>query len=182
MNTGLMERKSLVETVLYILNKTGGVDIYHVLKILYFAEQKHLATWGGRMTGCNYVAYKYGPVAEDLYNALRENHKSDPELRNLISEAVCYGGEDASSVIFAKREADTDYISLAARECLDASISENSQLTFSQLKNKSHDAAWEHAYSSGGVIDPVSMAKAGNADEAMLEYIAEQCIVDQILA
>lgn len=182
MNTGLMERKSLVETVLYILNKTGGVDIYHVLKILYFAEQKHLATWGGRMTGCNYVAYKYGPVAEELYNALRKNHKSDPELRNLISEAVCYGGEDASSVIFAKREADTDYISLAARECLDASISENSQLTFSQLKSKSHDAAWEHAYSSGGVIDPVSMAKAGNADEAMLEYIAEQCIVDQILA
>ena len=40
------EERMLVEMVLYILNKTGGTDFYHVFKILYFAEVKHLAKWG----------------------------------------------------------------------------------------------------------------------------------------
>lgn len=31
--------RKLKELVLYILDKTGGVDIYHMFKILYFEEQ-----------------------------------------------------------------------------------------------------------------------------------------------
>ena len=43
------EQKSLIEIVLYILNKTGGIDFYHLFKIIYFAEMKHLAKWGIRL-------------------------------------------------------------------------------------------------------------------------------------
>ncbi len=37
------DSKKLTELVLYILCKTGGIDFYHVFKILYFAEMSHLA-------------------------------------------------------------------------------------------------------------------------------------------
>ena len=40
------DRKKLSELVLFIIDKTGGVDFYHAFKILYFAEMKHLAKWG----------------------------------------------------------------------------------------------------------------------------------------
>ena len=31
------EQRKIVEVVLYILNKIGGTDIYHLFKIIYFA-------------------------------------------------------------------------------------------------------------------------------------------------
>ena len=43
------EQQKIVEVVLYILNKTGGIDFYHLFKILYFAERDHLAKWGDKI-------------------------------------------------------------------------------------------------------------------------------------
>ena len=42
----LFEQKTLIEVVLYVLQKTQGVDYYHLFKILYFADRKHIAEWG----------------------------------------------------------------------------------------------------------------------------------------
>lgn len=43
------DSKKLTELILYILEKTGGVDFYHAFKILYFAEMKHLSKWGSAL-------------------------------------------------------------------------------------------------------------------------------------
>ena len=40
------EDQRIKEVLLYILNKTGVVDYYHLMKILYLAERQHLAKWG----------------------------------------------------------------------------------------------------------------------------------------
>ena len=37
------DKQKLTEVVLYILNKTKGLDYYHVFKIIYFANIAHLA-------------------------------------------------------------------------------------------------------------------------------------------
>ena len=37
------DKERLVEIVLYVLNKTGELDYYTLLKTIYFAELKHLA-------------------------------------------------------------------------------------------------------------------------------------------
>ena len=44
------DKERLVEIVLYVLNKTGELDYYTLLKTIYFAELKHLAKWGQRIT------------------------------------------------------------------------------------------------------------------------------------
>ncbi len=177
------DKKCLIEVMLYILNKTKGTDIYHVLKILYFAEQKHLVKWGSRITADDFRAYDYGPVADQLYHAIKNSHLLDKELPEMLQQVARFAGDDAPNVLLAKREADLDFLSKSGMECLDESIRENVGLTFDQLKQKSHDAAWQEAYQGkGDLMSNIAIAKAAGADEAMLQYIADQLEIDKALA
>lgn len=50
------DKQKLTEIVLYILNKTKGLDYYHVFKVIYFANIAHLARYGFRMTTDEFCA------------------------------------------------------------------------------------------------------------------------------
>ena len=85
---------------------------------------------------------------------------------------------------WSKRPANLKFLSKSEIEALDRSIDDNKSLTFGQLLKKSHDEAWEEANkcSNGvNVISPVSMAKVLNADDAMLEYIEDQLLIESAL-
>lgn len=176
-----------MEMVLYILNKTKGTDIYHIFKILYFAEQKHLMEWGTKMVPDDFRAYEYGPVPDHLYKALHNNHKYGRELPEMLLGVVRFAGEDAPNVLLPNREPDMDWLSRADVECLDASIEANANLSFNQLLVKSHDEAWQEAWKRAylgkdDTIYPVAMAKAAGAPDGLLEYIEEEMEVDRLLA
>lgn len=180
------KKQELIEMVLYILHKTGGTDIYHVLKILYFAEQKHLLEWGTKMVPDDFHAYQYGPVPDKLYKAIHNNVKYGCELPKLFAEAVRFAGDDAPNVLLANREPDMDWLSKADVECLDASIEENIGLSFNQLLKKSHDNAWLEAWEraqagNDDMMDIVSIARVAGANESLLEYIKEQMEIELVL-
>lgn len=178
------DRKKLTELVLYILDKTGGVDFYHAFKILYFAEMKHLAKWGSGIVPDEFCALKYGPVPTQLYDAVKELNHPHMTLSKELSEVVQVAGEDAPNILLSKRQADLKFLSKSEIEALDQSIEENKSLTFGQLMRKSHDTAWDEANrrtNGTNVISPVSMAKVLNADETMLEYIREQMQIESTL-
>ena len=178
------DSKKLTELVLYILCKTGGVDFYHVFKILYFAEMKHLAKWGSGIVPDEFCALKYGPVPTHLYDAVKELGHSRMKLSEELSEVVQFAGEDAPNVLLPKRDANVNFLSKSEIDALDQSITEHESMTFGQLMRKSHDAAWDEAnrrVHGTNVISPISMAKVMNADEAMLEYIEEQMQIEAAL-
>ena len=180
----IYEQKKLVQIVLYILNKTDGIDYYHLFKILYFAELKHLSKWGCRMTSDNFCALKYGPVPSELYDAVKGNKTENVTFSDVLSEAIAFAGDDAPNVLLPKSVANMNFISKSEKEALDSSIEENAQLTFGQLKSKSHDDAWYEAfhYQNGtNIISPISMAKVMGADEATIEYINEQLELETAL-
>lgn len=178
------DSKKLTELVIYILDKTGGVDFYHAFKILYFAEMKHLAKWGSRIVPDEFCALKYGPVPTRLYDAVKELNQPRMSLSEELSEVVEFAGEDAPNVLLPKRAANVRLLSPSEIETLDQSIDENKSLTFGQLMQKSHDEAWDEAHrrvNGTNVISPISMAKVLNANEAMLEYIEEQMQIESAL-
>lgn len=179
------EQTKLVQVVLYVLQKTGGIDYYHLFKILYFAELKHLAKWGSRITSDNFYALEYGPVPTCLYDTVKGQSIPATDLLKLFSDNIKFAGKDAPNVLLPKTEADMNYLSKSEIEALDSSIGENAHLTFGQLKDKSHDKAWYEAYhhvNGSNVISPVSMAKVSGADAATLEYIQEQIELENALA
>lgn len=181
----LFDRQTLIEAVLYILNATKGIDFYHMFKILYFAEQKHLVKWGTRITAEDFHAYDYGPVPFNLYGAVKAKRseaigagQATLTLPNMFNDAISFAGEDAPNVLLAKRDANLDYLSESDIQCLDESIKENAHLTFNQLKEKSHDCAWREAYDNkamkGDLMSSLSIARAAGANDDMIEYISEQ--------
>lgn len=179
------EQKKLIQVVLYILNKTGGIDYYHIFKILYFAELKHLAKWGHRIIADDFYALEYGPVPTKLYDAVKGNNAPQTQLADLLKSSARFAGNDAPNVLLPICDADLNYISASEIEALNSSIEENVQLTFSQLKEKSHDSAWGEAFrreNGAKIISPVSMAKVMNADNATIEYIKEQLELEKELA
>ena len=176
------ERKKVVEVVLYILNKIGGTDIYHLFKIIYFAEMKHLSKWGTRIMKDNLCAIKFGPVPTELYYAIKGERNSG--LASLIHSSTEFAGDDAPNVLLPKRTPNIDYLSKSDVEALDESIKENATLTFNELKMKSHDKAWKEAYDNrrkSNVISPMTMASVMNTDAATLEYIKEQMDLERML-
>ena len=123
------DSKKLTELVLYILCKTGGVDFYHVFKILYFAEMKHLAKWGSGIVPDEFCALKYGPVPTHLYDAVKELGHSRMKLSEELSEVVQFAGEDAPNVLLPKRDANVDFLSKSEIDVLDQSIIEHESMT-----------------------------------------------------
>lgn len=175
------DKEKLIEVVLYIINTTKGLDYYHIFKILYFAQQKHLCKWGSRIVADDFIAMEYGPVPTKLYSAVRNNECYAEELIPLFTETIGFAGKDASNTLLAKRNPNMEYLSPADIESLDESIAENKGLSFGELKEKSHDSAW-HATSSRGVISIGDIAKAGGANDGLVQYINEQEFIQKALS
>jgi uncharacterized phage-associated protein len=69
-----MKTCSITNTLKWLcifLKKTKGVDLYHLFKIMYFADRAHLAEWGCRITDDNYHALPHGPVPTKLYDDIK---------------------------------------------------------------------------------------------------------------
>ena len=158
-----LNKVKVTDSLLYICQKTGGsLDMYTLLKILYFAEGKHLVYYGRPITGDAMVAMDYGPVPSSAYDQVKLN---GADLSNFSRQ---------DEIITGKTPPNLDNLSESDIECLDESIQENKDLGFSRLKNKSHDAAYNWTVSNFGkntTIPFIEIAKAYGADEAMIEYI-----------
>ena len=170
MKTNLpLTQQQLLEKVLYILSKTGGLDYYRVFKVLYFAERSYLAKYCRKMVEDSFYALEYGPVPTKLYDAVR--HKSP--LSQALWEVVQLAKKDAPTVLLPLREPDMDYISQREAETLDASIKEYSRKTFNELKELSHGSAWNCA-PLHGEISSEAIALEGGLDADALPYLREQ--------
>lgn len=172
--------------VLYIVNQCGTVDIFHILKILYFADRAHYAEWGTRLSNDTFCAMDNGPVASHLYNALKDVTGKKP-LRagsplKMISDALYQAAPLYENYVCAREKADMDELSASDIECLDRSIAENKGQGFGALSQKSHDRAWQEAYTrqKNSEMDPLLMAEAGGASEETLEFIKENREFDRL--
>jgi Uncharacterized phage-associated protein len=155
-----------LNAALFILDRLGGSSDFHKLfKILYFADQKHLATYGTPISRDLYVAMKNGPVPSELYDkfkSIRDKHPLPPEFTASFEINNSYS-------VTAKRQPDVEALSESDVECLTLAIEENKNLSFHQLTQKSHKSAWDAAdYDEMSVVD---IAREGGADDEMLKYI-----------
>lgn len=177
----LFDKEKLIEVVLYIIYTTQGLDYYHIFKILYFAQQKHLCKWGSRIVEDDFVAMEYGPVPTELYSAVCNKECYAKELIPLFTKAIKFAGKDAPNTLLPKREPNMEYLSPADIESLNESIAENKGLSFGELVNKSHDSAW-YATRDCDIISVGDIAKAGGASDGFIEYINEQEFIQKALA
>jgi uncharacterized phage-associated protein len=131
-----------VEVILYLAKRAPIPDIYHLCKILYFADKKHLERYGRFICDESYVAMKNGPVPSGVYDLLKYVRGDG---RVLQSEHARNSFRIEEHRVFPFRDANLAMLSESDRECLDEAIAENGNLPFHGLKKKSHDAAFDSA-------------------------------------
>lgn len=171
MNSFQLDIEKAKSAILYIAEKVGEIDFLRVFKILYFAEQEHLAKYGRPIVGDTYYAMKNGPVPSFIYDALkyaRGNGTYSSKFDSIVNAITI----QSNYTFIAKENADLDELSVSDIACLDKSIEENKNIEFGILSDKSHDSAWESA-DRDDAIDTIAIAKAGGANDEMLKYIEE---------
>lgn len=170
------DQKKLIEVVLYILNKTNGIDFYRLFKILYMSEREHLAVWGNKIIMDDFVAMKFGPVPTELYDVVKGQTVKDSQLNSLFNENVSFSKVKKFG-LEAKRAADEDYISESEKMILDKFIDKIKGRDFNDVKERSHDKAWQNARSISNykrVLKPSEMAQVVGANQDMADYINEK--------
>lgn len=156
--------KGYIESVLYILNKEGGLDYYTLFKVMYFAQRKFLADYGMTIFPDKFYALQYGPVPTLLYDAIRQSRPTP--ISADLSAVVIRGTDDASNMLIPMRDADKDAISLKAMETIDWAYKNYRNKSFHQLCNESHTGVWKDAFNSNDKeIHAIDIAREAGANE-----------------
>ena len=170
-----------IAAVLYLSRKLISekfkADFHKIFKILYFADRRHLALYGRPVVGDYYVAMDHGPVPSNIYDMFKaargDSYFCVPgELTNTFAASGHY--------LKPLKEPDLDVFSESDLECLNESYYENKDLGFSEIREKSHDAAHKRA-TKDDKISYLDMAKAAGAGHEMLAYIRNLASNDRIL-
>ena len=171
-------------TVLYILGQMPqGMDYIHLFKILYFAQQKHLVTYGMPLMEDTFCARKYGPVPTLTYKVLKASESGQTfeqkEMQEYLS-AVKVELRDGHQMVMAIQKADMDELSKSDVLVLDECINRLRNIDAFDLSDLSHDKAWLKAKRTAdrtgedAKIPMYDIADAGGASKEMLSVIRER--------
>ena len=164
------DRDKAIEVIKFVAKNAPNPDIYWIGKILYFADLIHLQKYGRLICGDDYAAIPYGTVPSATLDLMRQARRfaEVPEFHPAIGEFEIEG----KNKVVPLREPNIDFFSESDIECLNASIKENGNLTFSQLHEKSVDSAYKSA-DVNGFIDIEEIINMLPNSKSLLEYIRE---------
>lgn len=161
------EQETLVHAFLYLLSKLGGrASMHRLFKILYFAEQKHIAKWGTGITNQDYIKMQFGPVPSYPYDQLKCIRDGQTLQKSIFDGFIEIKG---TYDVVSDLSPDLDCLSRSEIEALDESILENKGLSYTALSEKSHDKAW-NAADNNRQMNRKEIAVAGGASEGMVNY------------
>jgi len=172
----------LRSALLFIINKRGSIDIFHLFKILYFADREHMAKYGRRIINDTFCAFENGPAPTLLYDLIKSKNgkrlsRINREAFKSILDSFDRGTQDASNIVVSEMKPDDSYLSISDKECLDRAYEENINLSFGELSDKSHDSAWREVWNKCGRknnrMNPYSSAKAAGAHDDTIKYMRE---------
>lgn len=175
--------KAVVE---YILQQMGAaVDYIHLFKVMYFAQEEHLAVYGVPMMYDTFVARKHGPVPSLTYKVLRvaEGKTVDVtgELQSFASDLSLSMSDGHQVVTLADGvQCDMDELSRSNIRILDKWIEHCKNIKSFDLSELSHDKAWQKAVrqtertGEDTKISLYDMAASGGASKAMLGVVKER--------
>jgi len=143
-------------------------DIHKISKILYFADQKHMKRYGRPIVGDEYIAMENGPVPSKIYDIIKMVRgdslwKDEYEFGKFFRIINRY-------IVNPLRDPEMDEFSESDLECLDESFEENKNLTFGELKSKSHDMAYNRARRDD-TISFDNIARVAGVDDSTLDYM-----------
>ena len=160
-----------VDVICFIASNAPVNDIYHICKVLYFADKLHMERYGRSICGDTYIAMKFGPVPSGTYDLIKDVRRHRTHSNNYDHAAASFQlvGDDRIKVI---RDVNEDLFSDSDIECLNQSIQEHGSKPFDVLVKETHDEVWQSADENGEISIESIVATLSDSD-ALLEYLKE---------
>ncbi len=157
-----------LESLVYIANLEQRH--YWALKVFYFADKEHLQKYGSPIFNETYIAMDKGPVPSLAYDIVKYV-RGDGHF--------CFDQPDASTAlevpnnktILPKREPDTKVLSKSEIECINIAYNKIKNLSFGQLKDLSHDGAYNSVDDNDNIPLNGIIGTLENKNE-ILEYLS----------
>lgn len=163
--------KSVVVIQMLLKAFQNKADLHKIFKILYFAEQKHLVRYGCPIVGDRYIAMKDGPVPSTIYDIVKYIRGDNNYFtKSLPLAKTIFSIENRFNLVLLNDEFDKTILSESELQCLRESYKENKDLTFDEIRDKSHDLAWQSVDRDNDILIK-DIAKAGGAKEEFIKYI-----------
>ncbi|CAN2046042.1 DUF4065 [Candidatus Magnetomoraceae bacterium gMMP-1] len=140
MNNSIMFKISYdkaIEVIVWLAKMKPGIDIYHVAKILFYADKVHINKYARPIVGDVYIKMPYGPVPSAVMDLITENFWLSPKQLERIKNSLIIN-KDKSHKLAAMREPDLSYFSKSDIECLTDSLNKYGNLSFEELYNLTH--------------------------------------------
>jgi uncharacterized phage-associated protein len=159
-----------IQAILYVAKRLRQPpDMYWVLKSLYFADKYHLHRYGRFVFGDRYVAMRHGPVPSGAYDLCKIARGESPLLQYPeVRRAFSMDGNNITPLV----DADMDAFSDSDLECLDDGVKECRDLSFGELKSKSHDGAWQNS-DENDVMSIESIAALAPDKDTLIEHLQD---------
>lgn len=139
-----------LEAIVYVATQVPGIDVYHTVKTMFYADKQHLNAYARPILGDLYIKMENGPVPSLVKDIISFNSFLPREMKNKIKEAIETRGRNQN--ITAKREPDYNEFSESDIECLNDAIAYCKNKTFKELKILTHsEVAWVEACMNGSM-------------------------------
>jgi Protein of unknown function (DUF4065) len=155
----------------YLIERGGGcLPMFHLIKMLYYADRTALITWGNSITGDSFASMSKGPIVSQIYDFLKDSRgptawqsKEETDWRDSIrsQDKKVSLVKDVDKGVLSEREID---------------VLENSWNTINSIPGSIADwlhkncPEWEDPGSSSIPIDPGTILRTvGKTDEEIVE-------------
>ncbi|MFH1112559.1 MAG: Panacea domain-containing protein [Pseudomonadota bacterium] len=159
------EEKAL-NAMIYLAKKEGGrIGLYKLVKLVYFADKRHLHEWGRTITGDRFAKMRYGPTPSAVYDMIKAVRGDKDWERDL---SAFFKVEDDTIIPAADYHVNGDIFSDSEIEILDEISRKYEGCTFDEIMRDAHDKAWKDAPCH--FMDDYDLAEG---DMCLIEYIQE---------
>lgn len=171
------ENQKVTEAILYVLNKTGIISYFMLMKILFCADRANLRRWGDPVTCLIYYAREHGPVPVSVYHAIKF---PKPERDFDFSDTLERVGEYDVRPL---RKSDEKYLSQTDKDSLDYAISELQGKDYKEIEKYLHESVYERLYASKNKrYSHIDIASTEKVSDAELVQIRENDIIAKMLS
>jgi uncharacterized phage-associated protein len=167
-----------INAVLYIVTKLKRSDFHKIFKILYFSDREHLKEYGRTITGDRYIAMSDGPVPSNLYDIFK-SVRGDGYFKDNGKFGV-YFSVVGNDLIKACKEPNLKQLSKTDIHHIDNSIELYGNLSWDEIREKSHDYAWRSTIINRQIKFEDILWEAGE-DNEYIEYVQEQNLLINLI-
>lgn len=162
----------IIESIVFLASRKPDIDIYHIAKVLFFADKLHVNRYFRPVTTDTYVKLPYGPVPSNACDIIKGSSWLGPRQLDNVAASIAVSGKYQSTR--ALRGADMSYFSKSDIECLEESLAKYGDLSFDDLYHLTHS---ERCYNETDDKDQIDYALLIDDDnpnrDQIIDYMRE---------